>query len=585
MLFVSQTMLEDLGLVLCVAAATTVLFQVIRQPVVVGYLVAGMIVGPHVPIPLQADSARIHMLSELGVILLMFALGLEFSLRKLLRIGTTAGFVTALQVGLMIWLGFVIGRALGWTELESVFSGALLSISSTTIVAKAYSERPVAEGVRDLIFSVLLAEDLTAVMLLAILAALASGAGLSAGMMGRTAGRLALFLAGLVGGGMLIVPPAMRRIVRLGQAETTLIASIGVCFAFAIMAEKAGYSVALGAFLAGSLVAESGAVESIGDLVVPVRDLFGAVFFVSVGMMIEPAQIAAHWFAMVVLVAAVIGGKFVGVSIAALLSGSPLKTSVQAGMSLTQIGEFSFIIAGVGIQTHATREFLYTLAVAVSAITTFTTPFMIRASEPFAEFLARRVPGRLQSMQVIYDALMERARGAQFPRGAIGRAAAMLATGAVAVAAILILNEEDPLDLTGAAARMLGTSYFRAGLVVDLGALIACIPFAASMFIAAGRLAHSIARHAIPAGAGEVAETVEAVTAVLQATLLLVVVMPMLALVQPFVAPFEGIGAMLIGVVLMSIVIWRAARKIQGQLGKLGTALAGGPSPAAELKQ
>jgi CPA2 family monovalent cation:H+ antiporter-2 len=585
MLFVSQNMLEDLGLVLCVAAATTVLFRAIRQPVVVGYLVAGMIVGPHVPIPLLADSGRIHMLSELGVILLMFALGLEFSLRKLLRLGPTAGFVTALQVGLMIWLGFVIGRALGWSKLESIFTGTLLSISSTTIVAKAYGERPPEAGVRDLVFSVLLAEDLTAVMLLAVLTALASGAGLSTAMMARTVGRLVLFLIGLVGGGLLIVPAAMRRIVRLGQAETTLIASIGICFAFAVMAERAGYSVALGAFLAGSLVAESGAVESIGDLVVPVRDLFAAVFFVSVGMMIEPQQIAAHWLAMAVLVAAVLGGKLVGVTIAALLSGSPLKTAVQAGMSLMQIGEFSFIIAGVGIETHATREFLYTLAVAVSAITTFTTPFLIRASEPCAEFLARHLPGRLRSMQTIYDALMERTRGARFPQGSLGRAVAMLVTGAVAVAAILIVNEQDPFDLTSAAARMLGVTYFHAGLTVDLGALIVCVPFAASMFVAAGRLAHSMARRAIPADDGEAAATIEAVTGVLQATLLLVVVMPMLALVQPFVAPLEGIGALVIGVMLLLIVIWRAARKLQRSLGKISTLLSGGPSVAGEIKQ
>lgn len=583
--FVAQNMLEDLGLVLCVAAATTVLFRAIRQPVVLGYLVAGMIVGPNVPIPLFADSGRIHMLSELGVILLMFALGLEFSLRRLVRLGPTAGFVTALQVGLMIWLGFVIGRAMGWSKLESVFTGALLSISSATVVVKAYAERPPEAGVRELVFSVLLAEDLTAVMLLAILTALASGAGLSVAMMVRTVGRLALFLTALVGGGMLIVPAVMRRIVRLGQAETTLIASIGICFAFAVMAERAGYSVALGAFLAGSLVAESGAVESIGALVAPVRDLFVAVFFVSVGMMIEPAQIAAHWVAIAVLVAAVVSGKFVGVSIAALLSGSPPKTAVQAGMGLAQIGEFSFIMAGVGIQTHVTHEFLYTLAVAVSTITTFTTPFMIRASEPFAELLARRLPGPLRSMQVTYEALMEHARAARFQPGAIGRAVAMLVTGAIAVAAILILNQEDPLDLTSAVARMLGTNYFSAGLVVDLGALICCVPFAFSMFVGAGRLADSVARQAITAGDGEAAETIAAVTAVLQATLLLVVVMPMLALVQPFVAPIEGIGALLIGILLMSIVIWRAARKIQGSLGKVSLLLAGGPSPAGEMKQ
>jgi len=179
-MFISHSILEDLGLVLCVAALTTVIFQLIRQPVVVGYLIAGMIVGPHVMIPLLADSDRIHTLSELGVILLMFALGLEFSIRKLIRLGPTAGFVTAMQVGLMMWLGYVTGRAMGWTELEGIFAGAMLSISSTTIVAKAFDEiGNIGQRLRDLVFGVLLAEDLTAVIMLAVLTALASGAGLA----------------------------------------------------------------------------------------------------------------------------------------------------------------------------------------------------------------------------------------------------------------------------------------------------------------------------------------------------------------------------------------------------------------------
>jgi CPA2 family monovalent cation:H+ antiporter-2 len=577
---VSQNLLEDLGLILCVAAATTVLFRIIRQPVVVGYLIAGMIVGPHVPIPLLADAERIHRLSQIGVILLMFALGLEFSLRKLLRLGPTAGFVTALQVGLMIWLGFVVGRALGWTELESVFTGAVLSISSTTIVARAFEERPVPGEVRDLVFSVALAEDLVAVMLLAVLAVLAAGGGLSTHMMARTAGRLGLFLIAIVGGGVIVVPPVMRRVVALGQAETTLIASIGICFAFAIVAERAGYSVALGAFLAGSLVAESGAVESIGELVVPVRDLFAAIFFVSVGMMLDPAQVQSHWLALAVLVAAVIVGKFMAVSFAALLSGNPMRVSVQAGLSLAQIGEFSFIIAGVGTRSHATREFIYTLAVAVSAITTFLTPYMIRVSGPVAEFCARHEPRALRSMRSAYETLMQSARGIRFPPGEIRWPVAMLAAGALAIISILILNEEDPLDLTTAVSRLLGTSYFRAGLLVDLGALLCCSPFGAAMFSAAGRLAAIIARRAAP-GAADPA-IVEVTTAVLRATLLLVVVMPMLAVVQPFLEPVEGVGVLVIGIVLMAIVLWRAARTVQSHLRRAGAPPPGAAAPAAE---
>ncbi len=254
-------------MVLCVAAVTTIIFQKIRQPVVVGYLIAGLIVGPNVPIPLLADPERIHTLSELGVILLMFALGLEFSVRKLIRLGPTSGFICALQVGFMIWLGYMCGRAMGWTPLESIFTGAILSISSTTIVAKAYHETPVSERLRELVFGVLLAEDLTAVVELAILTTLASGASVSASLMTVTIARLILFLVAFVGIGFIVVPPVVRFVVRMGRPETTLVATVGLCFAFAILAEHAGYSVALGAFLAGSLVAESGEAEQIEHLV------------------------------------------------------------------------------------------------------------------------------------------------------------------------------------------------------------------------------------------------------------------------------------------------------------------------------
>ncbi|HVA77442.1 MAG TPA: cation:proton antiporter [Candidatus Binataceae bacterium] len=567
MIVASHNILEDLGMVLGVAAITTVVFQKIRQPVVVGYLVAGIIVGPYTPL-LFANPDRIHTLSELGVILLMFALGLEFRIGKLVELGPTAGFVTAIQVGLMLWLGYIVGELMGWTRLECIFTGALLSISSTTIVAKAYGETPVPERVRELVFGVLLAEDLTAVMLLAVLTALASGAGLSAAMMTTVVGRLAIFLAALVGGGMLVVPWSVRQIVRIGRAETTLVASIGICFLFAIIAERAGYSVALGAFLAGSLVAESGDAHSIEHLVAPVRDIFAAVFFVSVGMMIDPRQIVEHWAALTLLVGAVIAGKLFSVTLAAQLSGAGVRTSVQAGMSLTQIGEFSFIIAGVGISTHATRDFIYTLAVAVSAVTTFTTPFMIRASGALGDFVARKIiPQRLGSLQVIYDSLMERARHRRAPGPTLGWALALLGSGALGIVAILIFNESDPYGLTDQAARMIHASYFAAGLSVDLVALIICVPFGYAMYAGARNLAHTIAMRAFPAGASPAPSPAgEALVAVLHATILLVTVMPLLAIVQPFLEPVEGIGAMALGVALMAFVIWRSARKLQGNL-------------------
>ncbi|MGC2442290.1 cation:proton antiporter [Candidatus Binatus sp.] len=567
--FTSHTFLEDLAMVLCVAAVTTIIFQKIRQPVVVGYLIAGMIVGPNVPIPLLADPERIHTLSELGVILLMFALGLEFSVRKLIRLGPTSGFITALQVGFMIWLGYVCGRALGWTPLESIFTGAILSISSTTIVAKAYQETPVSDRLRELVFGVLLAEDLTAVVELAILTTLASGANVSASLMTVTIARLILFLVAFVGIGFIVVPPVVRFIVRMDRPETTLVAVVGICFAFALLAEHAGYSVALGAFLAGSLVAESGEAEQIEHLVAPLRDIFGAVFFVSVGMMIDPALIQQHWQALIVLTAAVVGGKIIGVTFASILSGVGTKTSIEAGMSLSQIGEFSFIIAGAALKTGAARDFLYTLAVAVSAVTTFLTPYMIRGSIPFAEFVSARMPRPLKVLEALYDSWLERIRNAGQPAkdaNSIAWPIAAIVSSAVLIGAILIVNEHDPFDVTTTVSSIEHLSYFDAGLFVDLFALLLCAVPAAAMYLAARRLASALASRALaelpPSGAPAVSALIE----LLQITILLVAAVPLLAIVQPFMASVEGIGIIVITSVLLVVIVTRSARQMQGQI-------------------
>ncbi|MGP0084940.1 MAG: cation:proton antiporter [Steroidobacteraceae bacterium] len=565
----SHTFLEDLAMVLCVAAITTIIFQKIRQPVVVGYLIAGLIVGPNVPIPLFADPDRIHTLSELGVILLMFALGLEFSVRRLIRLGPTSGFITALQVGIMIWLGYVCGRALGWTPLESIFTGALLSISSTTIVAKAYAETPVSERLRELVFGVLLAEDLTAVVELAVLTTLASGASVSASLMTVTIARLILFLVAFVGVGFIVVPPFVRLVVRMGRPETTLVAIVGICFAFAILAEHAGYSVALGAFLAGSLVAESGEAAQIEHLVAPLRDIFGAVFFVSVGMMIDPALIAQRWPALIVLTAAVIGGKIFGVAFASILSGVGAKTSIEAGMSLAQIGEFSFIIAGAGLKTGATRDFLYTLAVAVSAITTFLTPYMIRSSIPVAEFVSGRLPRPLKVLEALYDSWFERIRNAGQPArdaNSIGWPTAAIVSSTVLIGAILIVNELDPLDVTSMVANLEHLSYFSAGLYVDLFALLLCAAPAAAMYFASHRLATALASRAFAELPPRGASAVKALIELLQITILLVAAVPLLAIVQPFMEPVEGIGIIVITIALMIVVVTRSARQMQGQI-------------------
>lgn len=317
----SHSFLQSLAVVLCVAAVATVVFQRLHQPVVFGYLLAGMIVGPHISIPLVADPQTVRVLSELGVILLMFSLGLEFSIRKLVQISRNAGMVALFECSVMVSVGYLVGQMLGFTRIESIFAGAITGISSTTIIVKAFEEQKVKGRVTELVFGILIMEDLIAIFLLTVLTTVARSGSISPADLGLTAVRLVMFLAPLIGFGLLTVPRAIRAVVRLGRPETTLVASIGICFAAALLALSFGYSVALGAFIAGSLIAESGHELEIERLVRPVRDMFAAIFFVSVGMMIDPIALTEHWPAVMVLTLAVIIGKVLAVTVGAFLAG------------------------------------------------------------------------------------------------------------------------------------------------------------------------------------------------------------------------------------------------------------------------
>ena len=403
--------LTALTIVLGVAGVTTVVFQRLKQPVVLGYILAGLVIGPHVPIPVDASPWVVHTLSELGVILLMFGLGLEFTLNKLFRAAPTAGITALLQCSLMIWLGYLATQLLGWTPMESIFAGAVIAISSTTIIAKAFDEQGIKGNLREFVVAVLIVEDLVAVLLMAILTGVTTGAGVSATELAETIAKLAGFLIGLLAVGLLVVPRVMRAVVSLGRAETTMVASIGICFGISLLAYEFGYSVAMGAFVAGMLVAESGKAAEIEPLVHPVRDIFAAVFFVAVGMLIEPAEIAKHWLAIVVLTVLVVVGKIASVSFGAFMTGKGTRTSIAAGMSLAQIGEFSFIIAGLGLSLGAIGSHVYPVAVAVSAITTLLTPALIkRSSGRFASFVDRKLPKRLQTFVALYESWIDKFR-------------------------------------------------------------------------------------------------------------------------------------------------------------------------------
>jgi CPA2 family monovalent cation:H+ antiporter-2 len=519
---------------------------------------AGLIVGPHVPVPVFANEELAREMSELGVVLLMFSLGLELSLRKLARIGPTAGIIAVLQCSLMIWLGYVTGRAFGWTRLESFFTGALIAISSTTIIVKAFAAQGIKGPITELVFGVLVIEDLIAVVLLAMVTPLAQGAGLSAGALAVTIARLGAFLVGLLVVGVALVPRFMRMVVAIGRTETTVVACAGICFGFALLAHELGYSVALGAFLAGALCAESGEAGALEHVMEPVRDIFAAVFFVAVGMLIDPVVIARHWVATLVLTAVVVVGKIAGVTTAAFLVGSGVRTSVQAGMSMAQIGEFSFIIAGVGQALGAVRGFLYPEAVAVSALTTLITPWLIRASGPVAATVERHLPRPLQTLATLYGSWLQALRptgGHATVWGQIRRLAVLLAVDVGAIAAIIVG--------AGVGARRLGESRVR-WVAVALAAAAAA-PFVFGAVRLARALGARLAAQAFPASERGVdlgAAPRRALVITLQLGILFVADVPLAAVTEPFAGAAPGLAVLGLGVLALFVPFWRSATNL-----------------------
>jgi Kef-type K+ transport system membrane component KefB len=333
MLFATNNFLEDMALVLCVAALASVICQVLRKPLVVGYLIAGMVVGPHVP-GVYANTERVRLVSDLGVTVLIFSIGLEFNFRRLLRLAPTAGLVALTQAAAMIGLGYLVGRLMGWSRWESLVTGAMISISGAVIVAKAFEEVRVEPRVRQLVFGVVLCEDVIAIVLLAVLITLASGDVLSFHALSIDVGLLSSFIILVVAIGLMTVPYLVRGIARFKRPETLLITSLGLCFALAMIAERAGYTVVLGAFLAGSLVAESARGAEVEKLIEPVRHVFGAIFFVSVGMLINPQLLASHWPALALLTMVAVAGKLVSVSLASMLVGEPPNGAVKTGFAM-----------------------------------------------------------------------------------------------------------------------------------------------------------------------------------------------------------------------------------------------------------
>lgn len=386
----STQLLVDLATVLGVAALTTLLFRRLRQPAVLGYLLAGLIVGPHVPVPLGAELANLRVLAELGVVLLLFCVGLEFDFRKLAREGLPAVILGAAQAGLTTGLGFLAGKALGWGAPESALMGAALSVSSTMIISKLFEEHGSGGRLRDLVLSVLVVQDLYAILLLAGLDTSASGD------LGTAFARVALFLMAVLGVGGLLLPRLLRWAADHGRDETLLVAAVGACFTCAVLAERAGCSPALGAFAAGMLAAASRRARPVERLVAPLRDLFGAVFFVAVGMLLDPRQIMHHAPAILLLTAVVVAGGTLGGILGAGAAGLPLPAGLRVGLTLAQPGELSFVLVGVGSATGRLWPHAQPVVVGVAFLSALLGPWSFRGGEALANALDRRIPQGLR---------------------------------------------------------------------------------------------------------------------------------------------------------------------------------------------
>ena len=389
-------LVRDLAVILVSAGVFTIISKALKQPLILGYIIAGFLVGPHISwFPGISSEETVHQWSEIGIIFLMFGLGLEFSFKKLLKVGSSA-LVTAGSKFLGVFvLGFVAGQAMGWTTMESIFLGGLLSMSSTMVVLKSYEDMKLKDKPwAGMVFGTLVVEDLIAILLMVLLSTMAVSNRFAGGEMLMNLAKLAFFLILWFLVGIFVIPTLLKRARRFLSDEILLIVSIGLCFGMVALAEAVGFSSALGAFVMGSILAETIESEHIERLVAPIKDLFGAVFFVSVGMMVAPAVIAEHWLTILVITLIVMLSHILFAGAGILMTGGGLQNAVNTGFSLAQLGEFGFIIAGVGVSLGVMRDFIYPVIIAVSVVTTFTTPYMIKLAGPTHRWLQRALPDR-----------------------------------------------------------------------------------------------------------------------------------------------------------------------------------------------
>lgn len=387
-------LVTDLALILISAGIITLIFKWLKQPLVLGYIVAGFLAGPYIDIfPTVVDTNSINTWAEIGVIFLLFALGLEFSFKKLMNVGGTAVIAATTEVITMLVVGYVVGILLGWSPMNSIFLGGMLSMSSTTIIIKAFNDLGLrSQKFTRIVFGTLVVEDLVAILMMVLLSTMAVSQQVAGEELIASLIKVIFFLILWFLIGIYLIPAFFRKAKKIMNDETLLVIVVGLCLGMVFLATKTGFSAALGAFIMGSILAETIEAEHIEHLIKPVKDLFGAIFFVSVGMLVDPAVLVEYAWPVVIITIVTIVGKAIFSTLGVLISGQPIKTSIQSGFSLAQIGEFAFIIASLGVSLNVLEDYVYPIIVAVSVITTFTTPYFIRLSEPFSNWVYKVLP-------------------------------------------------------------------------------------------------------------------------------------------------------------------------------------------------
>jgi monovalent cation:H+ antiporter-2, CPA2 family len=400
--------IRDLAIVMIVAGATTILFQRLRQPVLLGYILAGVLIGPHTPGVLVADPQAIDDISNLGVVLLMFTLGLEFSVHKLREVGIGVLLVAVVEVGLMLWIGVGLGGLFGWKGMNALFLGAIISLSSTMVATRTLSEngqrqQPFAK----LVVGLLVAEDMLTIVMLTLLTAVAIGGSVEAQTAFTLVGHLGLFMVAGMILGLLLLPRLVDYVAGFGRDETLLVSVLGICFGASLLAVWMGFSVALGAFLAGAVVAESRSVGRVMRLVEPLRDMFAALFFVAIGLKIDPALLVQYALPALLIAVVVIVGKTVVCSLGIFIVGHDPRTALRSGLGMAQIGEFSFVIATLGVSLGVISKFIYPIAVAVSVLCMAASPYLTRSADGLADGLRRVTPRSVQLLATSYSGWLE----------------------------------------------------------------------------------------------------------------------------------------------------------------------------------